>query len=112
MMNFLSRLWIAGLVSMLLVVSAVSPVSAHTEFVNSNPAAGAILASAPSEVSITFSGIPDLAGSSIVVVDGNGTTVSQGATTAAPSDAKTLDGRVAIRPWSGNIHGELGGTGR
>ncbi len=90
MMNILSRLWIAGLVSMLLVVFAVSPVAAHTEFVSSNPAAGAALASAPAEVSITFSGILDLAGSSIVVVDGNGTTVSQGATMSSPTDAKTI----------------------
>lgn len=84
---------------MLALGFAVPSASAHTEFVRSNPAPGATLAAAPADVSITFSGMLDPAGSSITVVDATGASVSEGATTLSPTDAATM--RVALRSGLG-----------
>jgi len=67
---------------------------AHANLVSSVPAAGATVA-APTEVVITFSELLDPAGSSIVVMDSAGATVSEGTATVLANDNTTM--RVALR---------------
>lgn len=90
-------LWI---VPVFLLLMVAQPASAHTEFVRSDPTAGATLASAPQQVTIFFSGLLDIDGSSITVVDASGATVSQGATTLSPTDQKALV--VSLKSGLGN----------
>lgn len=54
------------------MLASASPASAHDELVASTPAAGAQLASAPSEVSLTFSADVLTLGAAVIVADGEG----------------------------------------
>jgi methionine-rich copper-binding protein CopC len=83
----------AAVVILVLLTTGIA--AAHARPVRSTPAAGAAVAAAPEQVSVTFGETLDPAGSSLTVVDASGATVSDGASQLAANDNKTL--RVALR---------------
>jgi copper transport protein len=68
---------------------------AHALRISSIPDNGAVLKAPPSEVSVTFSEVPDPALSSIRVLDSSGVAHQQGKATAAPGQPATLQVAVA-----------------
>ncbi len=108
MIRFFSRfrrLWLAGLLALTsalgLGVLFAGVASAHASYVSSDPAAGAVVATAPTTVKVTFAEEIDPKGSSLVVyheIDAKNTfsfdqeakTVSTGQTQYPLSDAKSM----------------------
>jgi copper transport protein len=74
-----------------LVVLAGEPAAAHAGFVSSDPAAGAVLQSAPAAITIHFTEPPDVSLSSIEVLDSGGITMPAGALSAQPNNGLRLD---------------------
>lgn len=70
--QFVGRLLAGLLVALGLVLIPAAPASAHATLVSSNPSAGAVVDSAPGEVTLTFSETVNVALGRVVVVDPNG----------------------------------------
>jgi methionine-rich copper-binding protein CopC len=62
----------------------------HAKLIHANPAIGAVLATAPTTVTLTFGEDLKPDGSDIVVYDDKGATVSTGRATVSSGDAKTM----------------------
>ena len=75
------RLLLATALALAGAVAGAVPVSAHANYVRSNPASDARLVRPPAEVRISFSEPPDPKGSQIQVLDDKGQRWDQGATT-------------------------------
>jgi len=74
-----------------IVAATVSSTAfAHAHLANSDPAAGAVLVAAPAAVTIAFTEPLEPAFSSIVVVDGDGRTVSSGRARIDASNRKRM----------------------
>jgi copper transport protein len=82
-----------GLVAAVLVLTTTAA-SAHALLARSEPAAGAALASPPTEVVLHFTEQPDSSLSLVHVVDESGMAVEQGPASVDPNDAQTL--RVGV----------------
>lgn len=82
-----------GLVAAVLVLTTTAA-SAHALLARSEPAAGAALASPPTEVVLHFTEQPDSSLSLVHVVDQSGMAVEQGPASVDPNDAQTL--RVGV----------------
>ncbi len=76
-----------GLIAMVLVAEIAS---AHANYVSSNPAAGAILPQAPTNVTVTLSEQIQPGSESIRVTNSSGAQVDQGNTQISPTDALTM----------------------
>jgi copper transport protein len=76
-----ARLIVGPLLALAWAIAVTGGVGAHALAVASNPSPGATLASAPSQVTITFGEQPDPKLSSIRVLDANGAAVTSGPTT-------------------------------
>ena len=75
---------------------------AHAELETANPAPGATVATAPTEVSITFSEEVEPHFSGIEVLDAKGNREDQGAAHIPGSDAKILN--VAVKPLKAGVY--------
>jgi copper transport protein len=71
--------------------------------VKSNPASDARLAKSPTEVRVTFSETPDVAGSDLAVLDTTGKRLSSPGVTAASDEANTLRVSVPTLPEGGYL---------
>jgi methionine-rich copper-binding protein CopC len=116
------RLWLAGTLGLTsalgLTLGLAGMASAHASYVSSNPAAGAVLATAPTRVTVTFAENVDPAGkngisSSLQVFlkpelkntyysDQDATLVSTGQTQFPLSDAKTMS--IAMKGAGNGIY--------
>jgi copper resistance protein C len=72
------------------LLASAGPAFAHAELATSSPAAGAVVQTPPTEVSISFTEEVEPLFSGIEVQDAEGNRVDQGETHAAPGDAKRL----------------------
>ena len=87
---------VLGLVALSVVAGAAS---AHANYVSSNPAAGAILPQAPTNVTVTLSEQIQPGSASIRVTNSSGAEVDLGNTQISPSDAFTMSvGLTRIGP--------------
>jgi copper transport protein len=68
--------------------------AAHANLASSDPADGAQLDAAPAEIALTFTETPDLAFSSVQVLDATGSAVGVGDLAAAPGDARTVSAPI------------------
>ncbi|HEU5369222.1 MAG TPA: copper resistance protein CopC [Ktedonobacterales bacterium] len=99
------RLWLAGVLALAgalgLIVLLAGVAFAHASYVSSDPAAGAVLAAAPTQVTVRFAENVDPQGSSLVVYhepeakntfsfDAEAKTVSTGQTQFPLSDPKSM----------------------
>jgi methionine-rich copper-binding protein CopC len=90
------RLLAAVAVAAVLVLGAgAGAAQAHDVLVGSVPAAGAVVASAPSDVAIEFSDVPQPLGTQVVVTGPDGAPVSDGDT--------EQDGTTIRRPLAGKL---------
>ena len=80
--------------SLAMLLGFVAPAAGHALLVSSDPAAGASLATAPPEVTLTFTEEPDPALSTVKVLATDGTSVGAGPVSAVPGKPKEL--RVAL----------------
>jgi methionine-rich copper-binding protein CopC len=80
----------ALMLGLALLVSTAGVASAHASYVSSNPAANAVVASAPTTVTIHFAEHVNPTGSAVVVLDSKGTTVSTGPAQVDPSDLTVM----------------------
>ena len=91
------RGWIIGLLAVLAMMMAVSPARAHAELESSDPEDGAVLASAPAELSFIFG--------EQILEEGNAITLTavqpdgQGSGTRLDLAAVTVDGDTVSVPW-------------
>ena len=76
---------------------------AHANYVKSNPASDARLATAPAEVRVTFSETPDPAGSDIAVLDTVGKRRDSAKITMATDEGNTLVVAVPLLPEGGYL---------
>ncbi len=76
--------------AVILAATASSAAFAHAHLAKSDPAAGVVLAAAPAAVTIDFTEPLEPAFSSIVVVDGDGKTVSDGNARIDASNRKRM----------------------
>src|SRR5207237_1247019 len=83
----------------LLLARAPTSALAHANYDHSDPAAGAVLASPPQQVTVWFTEIPIPSQSSLTVLGPDGASVSQGPTQQVTSDTKAL--RVTLRAGLG-----------
>lgn len=79
-----------------LIVIVTGPTAGHETVVSSDPAAGAVLVTPPSAVTIVFSGEIDPEGSGFAVVDANGGEVGSGDVDLAVADRNAMRGAVSI----------------
>jgi methionine-rich copper-binding protein CopC len=86
----------AGLAVAVAVLALPAVVAAHAELVSSDPAAGAKLDTAPSEVTLTFSNEIDPDGSSFEVTDFDGAVVGKGQIDLNVADRNVMRGDVTI----------------
>jgi copper transport protein len=77
-MRSIRRLATLSIMSGALVIGAAWPAAAHADLVSSNPADGAMLEAAPDAVVLEFTEPPDLALSSVAVLDAGGNDVRVG----------------------------------
>src|SRR5437868_7513119 len=85
--------------ALVIAIGLASPVLAHALLASSQPAAGANLSSAPTEVVLTFTEAPDSKLSSIQVLGSTGTSVTTGpATAVAGSPSKLRVGLKGLKP--------------
>lgn len=80
-------------------VLAAPAAGAHTELVASQPAAGAVLAAAPTSVTATFDEAPEAAFAALTVLGPDGAPVSTGATTVSGSQLA-----VGIQPGTSGVY--------
>ena len=88
--------------AVLLMLLAAAPVLAHAEFVSSDPADGAVLATPPQTVTLTFSEGLDSAKSSIELVGPDGSTVAT-AKPAGDGDVTMTLGGLALTAGSYSV---------
>ena len=98
----LARLLGGGLLTLAAVLLLPLTAEAHALVVRSEPAAGANLAQVPRTVTVTFSEAPEASGSTIVVVDGAGMTVSRGRAGVVPNSP--LQMTVALNPLLNGVY--------
>ncbi|MBV9411975.1 MAG: copper resistance protein CopC, partial [Acidimicrobiia bacterium] len=83
----------AGLIAVIAVVAVLWPATAafaHALRISSVPDNGAVLKTSPSEVTVTFSEVPDPSLSSIRVLDSSGSAHQQGKAAPVPGQPATL----------------------
>lgn len=85
-----------SLVAGLLMATIPAVASAHVHLVSTSPEAGANLEDAPGEVTLTFDGELDPAGSSFVVSNDHGEEVGNGEVDLGVADRNVLRGVVSI----------------
>lgn len=76
--------------SLLLVLSGALPASAHAQLRSSTPAAGATVATAPTEVLVNFNESLEPSFSTVVVRDAVGKRIDKADAHLDPSDRKTM----------------------
>ena len=91
----MNSLYTCSLVAVLALASA-GTAFAHGDLATPNPAAGATVKTAPTEVSITFTEEVEPKFSSIEVLDAQGQRVDEGEAHTAPDNAKVLS--VGLKP--------------
>ena len=91
----MNRLYTCSLVAALSLAGAGSAL-AHADLASADPAAGATVKTAPTEVSITFTEEVEPKFSSIQVLDAGGKRVEEGAAHTAPDNEKLLS--VGLKP--------------
>ena len=87
-------IWLSALIA--LVLGTAAGAAAHAAYVRSVPAQGAQLSSAPAQVTAYFAEALDMAGSSLMVTNAAGATVSQGTAQQLPVDVKAM--QIALQP--------------
>ena len=92
----------ALVVAALIAAWTAPAASAHAGLLSSDPAAGATLGAAPTEVTLSLSERPVSALSSIVVADGRGNTYQTGRPELSPGDPLTLV--VPVRPLARGVY--------
>ena len=80
----------ASLVALAIVLVGVSPASAHAELVSTDPEEGAVLAAAPSSVTLTFNEPVRLTSQEVAVYDAEGDPVASSAEASGAEVAVTL----------------------
>jgi methionine-rich copper-binding protein CopC len=95
-MHFRKITGAAGLALAVALLAVPAAVAAHAELVSSDPAAGAKLDKAPTEVTLTFNNEIDPEGSSFEVTDADGTVVGNGAIDLTVADRNVMRGDVTI----------------
>lgn len=106
------RIGFGGVVASMVagVLLFVGPVTAHEDLVGSEPQADAVLATAPDEVSLTFTGELTPDGSSFEVTDATGQTVGTGTLDLEVAERNVLRGAVAIsEPGRFEVHWTITG---
>jgi copper transport protein len=94
-----ARSWVLALAGILALLAVAGAASAHANYVSSNPAAGAILPQAPSNVTVTLSEQIQPGSGSIRVTNASGVEVDLGNTVVSASDAFTMSvGLKALGP--------------
>lgn len=88
-MRYLRHLLLAMTCAALATIAYQTSVYAHADYESSVPATGAVVQTAPSEVSITFTQNIQTLGLSIAVTDHDGVSVTDGETQRDPSDHHT-----------------------
>ncbi len=91
-----SRLALAVLLGVLALLGTAAPAAAHAQLVATDPSDGALLDTAPSEVTLTFDEPVRLTAQEIAVYDAEGRTVASSARTAGLDVVVTLDDPAAM----------------
>jgi methionine-rich copper-binding protein CopC len=89
-------------VSVLLLLSEAVPASAHAQLRSSTPAAGGVVATAPTEVLVNFNEPLEPSFSTVVVRDAVGKRVDKADAHLDPNDRKTM--HVSVSPLSNGIY--------
>ncbi|GAA1476572.1 copper resistance CopC/CopD family protein [Nocardioides aestuarii] len=92
-----SRLALAVLLGVLALLGTAAPAAAHAQLVATDPADGALLETAPSEVTLTFDEPVRLTAQEITVYDADGATVPSSARTTGTDVVITLDDPSSLR---------------
>jgi copper transport protein len=92
-----SRLALAVLLGCLALLGAAAPAAAHAQLVSTDPSDGALLDTAPSEVTRTFDEPVRLTAQEITVYDAEGATVASSARTTGTEVVIALDDPGALR---------------
>ncbi|MGY6502499.1 MAG: copper resistance CopC/CopD family protein [Acidimicrobiales bacterium] len=91
------------------LLAPISPVAAHAVVLAVSPPAGSLLADAPVEVSITFNEVVGVEADSLVVIDADGTRVSEPAraegSTVSAALASDVEGWHAVSWWAVSADG-------
>ncbi|MCY4725385.1 copper resistance protein CopC [Nocardioides sp. STR2] len=85
-----------ALVALALVVLGAAPASAHAELVDTDPAEGAVVETAPDTVTLTFNEPVRLTSQEIAVYDASGTEVGSTATASGTDVSVDLDGAADL----------------
>ena len=95
-----------ALVALALVLLGAAPASAHAELLETDPAEGAVVETAPESVTLTFNEPVRLTSQEIAVYDAEGEEVASSAAANGPevtvglSDAATMDHGTYVLPWN------------
>jgi copper transport protein len=92
-----SRLALAVLLGCLALLGAAAPAAAHAQLVSTDPSDGALLDTAPSEVTLTFDEPVRLTAQEITVYDAEGATVASTARTTGTEVVIALDDPATLR---------------
>jgi copper transport protein len=90
-------------VAMLGVVLGATPVSAHTSFVGSDPANGAVVSEPVEQITLRFTGVSEEAGDGFVVLDANGDV-------REPTSVSTVDDKVFVLAFEPALDGGVVGV--
>jgi copper transport protein len=96
------RTLVAATAMVVLWVLAASPVGAHALLTSADPAPNSVSATAPAEVTLTFTEAPDPELSSVRILDSAGVSHSKGAASAVPGRPDELT--VAVEPLSDGVY--------
>src|SRR5437870_1603148 len=88
--SLVSRILVALLALVGLVLASTSSVFAHAYLESSTPAAGASLAQAPQQLRLTFTEPVDASFSNVQLLDARRQQVDRGDSHVAPDDARTM----------------------
>jgi methionine-rich copper-binding protein CopC len=97
----MNSLYSCALVAVLSLAGA-GPALAHADLASADPAAGATVKTAPTEISITFTEEVEPKFSSIQVLDAGGTRVDEGASHTAPGNEKLLS--IGLKPLAAGTY--------
>jgi len=86
----------------ILSLALAGPALAHADLASANPAVGGTVATAPTDVTITFTEEVEPKFSGIQVLDAQGKRVDQGEAHTVPDDAKLLS--VAVKPLAAGTY--------
>ena len=95
-----------ALVALALVLLGAAPASAHAELLETDPAEGAVVETAPESVTLTFNEPVRLTSQEIAVYDAEGEEVASSAAANGPevtvglSDAATMDHGTYVLSWN------------